>query len=182
MIRPLFVFSLCWSLCLSLCLSLSGCASSRITEVQALENKVSTLHDHSLIRESDERLFEANNVDDFKANFSDLYCRNKISPQKCAQRFDQTVFKKFSELYFAADPLMVKRTCASELLICYDMISFETLFRRLHNASIEESKQEKLSRIEDWKRGKLTDEELKAALHLDFQFKEGKLLVRIPSA
>jgi hypothetical protein len=176
MIRPLFV--------LSLCLSLFGCASvePKNTEVQTLESKVSSLHDYSLFKDSDERLFEPNSVDDYQANFTQIYCGNKVSPQQCSQWFDQAVFSKFSQLYFAADPLAVKETCANEPLICDDLVSLETLFRRLHNASVEESKQQKLSRIEDWKHGKLTDDELKAALHLDFKFKDGQLLVRTPSA
>jgi hypothetical protein len=170
MIRPLFF--------LSLCLSLFGCASP----VQTLESKISALHDYSLFKDSDERLVEPNSVDDYQANFTQIYCGNKVSPRQCSQWFDQTIFSNFSELYFAADPLAVKKTCANEPLICDDLVSLETLFRRLHNASIEESKQEKLSRIEDWKRGKLTDDELKAALHLDFKFEDGKLLLRTPSA
>jgi hypothetical protein len=178
-----------------LSLSLVGCASTavkptatdskpdlRTTEVRALESRVSTLHDYSVFKDDDERLFDPNNVDEYQASFGELNCKKGISSQECAQRWDQIIFSRLSSLYFAADPVAVRSTCANEPLICFDLISFETLFRRLHNVSVEESKQEKLRQIEDWSRGKLTDEELKEALHFDFVFKAGKLIVKTPSA
>jgi len=182
-----FVFSLS---------ALVGCASSGVkqtaasnsqpdlktTEVRALENKVSTLHDYSVVKDEDERLFDPQSVDDYQTNFTALNCKNGVSSQECAQRWDQIIFSRLSSLYFAADPVAVRKTCSNEPLLCYDLVSFETLFRRLHNSSIEESKREKLLQIEAWSNGKLTDDELKAALHFDFHFDAGKLIVRVPSA
>ena len=181
---------------LVLSLSLVGCASSqmqarspagtdtdvRAAEYKALQENVSSLHQYSVFGADDPRLFDMKTVDLYPTEFAHTYCGEGVTRQECAKRFDRTVYSKLSELYFAADPVAIGRTCSTEPLICDDLVSLETLFRRLHNTSVEESKQEKLNLIEDWRRGKLSDEELKSALHLDFKFENGKLVLSVPSA
>jgi hypothetical protein len=176
------------------CLFLVGCASTPSTssvttsapstkaaESKALEENVTSLHAYSIFGAEDPRLFDAKILDTYPQEFAKSYCAD-ASREVCAKRFDRVVFNKLSELYFAADPRTVEKTCAAEPLICDDLVSLETLFRRLHNSSIETSRREKLNLIEDWRRGHLSDEELKSALHLDFKFENGKLVLNVPSA
>jgi hypothetical protein len=166
-----------------LSLTLVGCASSpKVTEYQALENNVSSLHEHSVFKDTDQRLFDPTSIDLFQSRFAENYCTNGMSEKDCTEQFKRAAAGRLSEIYFAADLSNVTATCSNEPLICEDLISFETLFRRLHNASVEESKQEKLSQIENWRQGKLTDDQLKDALHLDFKFENGKLILATPSA
>jgi hypothetical protein len=166
-----------------LCLTLAGCASSpKVTEYQELENNVSSLHESSIFKDTDQRLFTPASIDTFQIKFAEEYCTSGVSEKDCSEQFKRAAAGRLSEIYFAADTTKVTETCANEWLVCADLISLETLFRRLHNASVEESRYEKLSKIENWRQGKLTDEQLKQALHLDFKFEDGKLTLAVPSA
>jgi hypothetical protein len=171
-------------LLLPLCLTIAGCATSqnKTTEYQELENNVSSLHESSIFKDTDQRLFTPEKIDIFQSKFAEQYCKSGVSERECSERFESAAAGRLSEIYFAADTTKVSETCANEPLVCTDLISLETLFRRLHNASVEESRNEKLSKIENWRQGKLTDEQLKQALHLDFKFEDGKLTLAVPSA
>jgi hypothetical protein len=159
-----------------------GCASSpKVTEYQALQNNVSTIHEKSVFKEDGERLFTIANVDEFQGKFIESQCSG-VNGSACATEFKRAALGRLSEIYFAANPTDVIATCESEPLICDDLVSLETLFRRLHNASVEVSKREKLTQIENWRQGKLTDEQLRQALHLNFKFENGKLVLAGPSA
>jgi hypothetical protein len=179
---------------LILCMSVAACASApkspgaletpetKNTEYKALETNISSLHEYSVFKDADERLFSPKNVDSNRETFAQNYCTAGTSAGVCEKHFYEAAFSRLSEIYFAANPDAVVRTCNNEPIVCDDLVSLETLFGRLHNASVEQSKQEKLSQIENWREGKLTDEELKAALHLDFKFENGKLILAPPSA
>jgi hypothetical protein len=161
----------------------SGCASSpKVAEYQELQNNVSSLHENSVFKDDGQRLFTPSNVDDFQSRFSQSQCTHGMSDQECGMQFKRAALGRLSEIYFAANTSDVMATCENEPLICDDLVSLETLFRRLHNASVETSKQEKLSQIENWRQGKLTEEQLKKALHLDFKFENGRLVLGTPSA
>ena len=93
----------------------------------------------------------------------------------------RTLVAEFSQTYFAANPSAVNFKCKLEPLICGDPQTLEVLFRRLHNSAILSSRNEKLQRIEEWHQGNLTDEQLQTALHLEFKFVKGELIIRVPS-
>lgn len=180
-----------------LSISLAGCASSGMrapasnsdstsgpkeAEYKALQENVASLHKYSIFGADDPRLFDAKTLDAYPSQFAQTNCTQGVSREDCARLFDRTVFSKLAELYFAADPAAIGQTCRNEPLICDDLVSLETLFRRLHNSSIEESRKEKLDLIDDWYRGKMSDDELKSALHMDFKFENGKLVMGVPNA
>ena len=166
-------------------LSFFGCASSPATsnikslEFKALQENVTSFHANSIFRDDDPRLFDPKLIDAYAVEFAHSYCANGVSPQECGKHFNDFVFSKLSQRYFAADSMAVQKTCMNEPLICFDMNTLETLFRHLHNTEVKESERQKLSLLEDWRRGALTDEQLKSALHFDFKFEDGKLVMRL---
>ena len=87
----------------------------------------------------------------------------------------------FTQTYFAADTHNIAAKCQINPLICSDPQTLEVLFRNLHNASVVTSRQEKLKLVDEWYRGKLTDSELQSALHIEFKYDKGELLIRLHS-
>jgi hypothetical protein len=181
-------------------ISLSGCSSAaRILdhgqgtrETEALELKQSVIENHDRSRIGPEKpwMFEGNEDETYFQSFSESYCQNERDPRKgrpqsvprsvCAHRFMGLITSLLSRNYFAADPAEVRAKCEDEPLICGDLGTMEVMFRNLHNEGIEKSKLEKLSAIDDWVQKRLTDRELERALHMNFRFVDGRLMITLP--
>jgi hypothetical protein len=179
----------------------TGCASSGIKggtqgtdgvnlksqEYEALKKDVTEFHTGSLIGSDKPWLFNHQTVENLPKEFARKNCpsagnfRTNDEANTCAHLFNRAAFNMLSEAYFAADTNEIGKKCANDMLVCTDLMAIESLFRSLHNASIQESEREKLASLDEWKAGKLSDDELKSLLHLEFGMKDGKFIVSLPS-
>jgi hypothetical protein len=184
------------------CLLVTGCASSgslkssadtksgsdlKSKEYEALKEDVTSFHASSIFGSDKPWIFTSKTVETIPAEFAESHCpiagasRTEKEANACARLFNHAAFNVLSENYFAAETSTIVKKCASEMLVCNDLMSLEAMFRNMHNENIEKSKNEKLASLDEWRSGKLTDDELKADLHLDFAMKDGKFVVSLPS-
>jgi hypothetical protein len=155
-------------------------------EYAALKSDLDTYHAYSYFGPDKKWIFDPDSAETFRNDFAQNYCTGgsalkNLDRASCGRLFEQMALAKLSNAYFAADTAAIQRKCAMDPLVCGDLSTFEVLFRNLHNAEIERSKSEKLAFLERWREGRLTDDELKRALHLDFRFEKGELIVSLPS-
>jgi hypothetical protein len=162
----------------------SVASGSRTSEYEALKASVAQYHDRSIAGPDKPWVFSGETDETYYKTFADSYClpiRGKAIPASvCGRRFMDLVTSILARTYFAANLNSIQQKCSEDPLICGDLQTLEVLFRRQHNAGIEESKREKLAALEDWSRKKLTDRELESSLHMNFKFDDGKLTITIP--
>jgi len=156
-----------------LCGLLSACSTAtlqspveaRAKEYQELKETITQFHENASFGPDQPWLFSAKTTDQYYQDFVRKYCGTD-SPL-CSRQFDASVNNLLTRTYFAADLSQLQRKCAEDPLICWDLQTIEVLFRKLHNAGVQASEQEKLAKIEAWNRRKMTDQELESALHID---------------
>jgi hypothetical protein len=179
---------------IALVAAFSACSSAKVKtsqdlrakEYEELKETISQYHENSYFGPDKPWLFSAKDTDTYFQDFAEKNCRSEdashelVAASVCEQRFKVAVNAQLSQTYFAADLTAIKRKCIESPLICGDLQTIEVLFRNLHNAGIRESEREKLARIEEWNRRKLTDDELESALHINFKFLDGRLVITLP--
>lgn len=99
---------------------------------------------------------------------------------ECSHALGLKLKEAFAERYFAADPSELGLKCQEDPLVCDDPQTREILTRDLHNAAIERSRHEKLHALDEWHDGKMTDQKLMEAIHLNFESSHGHLVTHSP--
>ena len=162
-----------------LALFLVSCAtlSPKVKEYGELQTFINQSHDRALFKEDNGYLVDEMSKPDYTREFGKKYCgfdteagsRRPAEASRCDELYKHALISGFAERYFATNREAIEERCKKEPVACHDPKILEYWIRNSHNEAIEQSRKEKLDKLEAWRNGKLNDDELHAMLHLEAQ-------------
>lgn len=168
---------------LLLVLMFSGCASVKTSsEYDVLQARINRIHDKALAGPETPLLFTDTTTPSYYQSYVSMHCpgddlsvRPVVSPE-CNRELGSAIADALESYYYAADERKISDKCMTEPLICGDPETLEIAFRNSHNESIEASRDLKLHKLDDWRAGRISEQDLMDAIHFNFKYTNGKLL------